>query len=279
MLKEIPNEYMKQFETTMKVGLIATIDDLGLPHMSLISSIQANSSKEIIWGQFIEGFSKKNIKNNPKTGFLIMTLDKKMWRGKATWTHECKEGPEYEMYNNKPLYRYNSYFGIHTVHYMDLVEISKMEKLDIAKIAMGTVETKIAVGAKRNGEALNILTPWAKELFCKMQTLKFLSFVDTDGYPIIIPIIQATAPDDKTIVFSKFPYTQELDKIKKTMKAAVFGLTLEMEDVLVIGTFKGFIHKLGLNYGSIEIEKVYNSMPPKQGWIYPESKIEAVTEF
>ena len=43
------------------------------------------------FGQFTEGMSKKHILTNPKTGFLIMSLDKNIWRGKATYTHPAKE--------------------------------------------------------------------------------------------------------------------------------------------------------------------------------------------
>ena len=53
-----------------------------------------------------------------------MSREKELWRGKARWTGEASSGDDYEMYNRKPMFRYNSYFGIHTVHYLDLVEFS-----------------------------------------------------------------------------------------------------------------------------------------------------------
>jgi hypothetical protein len=42
-----------------------------------------------------------------------------------------------------------------------------------------------------------------------------------------------------------------------------------MEDVLIKGTFNGFDSK---GYGYIEIERVYNSMPPIHKYIYPTEK-------
>jgi len=44
--------------------------------------------------------------------------------GKVRWTHEVRAGEDYELYNHKPMFRYNAYFGIHTVHYLDLVELA-----------------------------------------------------------------------------------------------------------------------------------------------------------
>jgi hypothetical protein len=52
-----------------------------------------------------------------------------------------------------------------------------------------------------------------------------------------------------------------------------------MESVLVRGCFTGWRRAAGLRAGGLEIDWVYNSMPPKQGQIYPPQPIEPVTEF
>lgn len=278
MLKEMPEEYINSFEPTAKVGLIATINPEGLTHISLISSIQANNPKQLIWGQFIEGKSKENVKHNPKTAFFIMNLKKEYWRGKAVWTHEMKEGPEYIMYNNKPMFRYNSYFGIHTVHFMDLVEISEKSKLNISAIAVGSMMTKLSKGGFRTDKQ-RILKPWGEDILNKMDTLKFISYIGSDGFPEIIPVIQAQCADSTAIAFSTKPFGEELKKIPEGVQVSLFGMALSMEDILVQGKFNGFRKIMGVNTGIINIEKVYNPMPPKMGYIYPEEKIQAVTEF
>ena len=91
---EFSPEDIKGFEPSMKVGLMASINDEGLPHITLLTSMQANSPKELIVGQFTNGASKKFIQKNHNIAFLVMTFEKIMWRGKATWTHLAKEGPE-----------------------------------------------------------------------------------------------------------------------------------------------------------------------------------------
>ena len=111
-----PDE-INAFSPTVKIGLLATINPDGLPHLTLLSSLQANSPDQMIFGQFTEGLSKEHVLAEPKVGWLIMTLDRQLWRGKATFTHTAKQGPEFEMYNNTPMFRYNAYFGIHTVYY------------------------------------------------------------------------------------------------------------------------------------------------------------------
>jgi hypothetical protein len=108
-------------QPAMKVGLLATVTPEGMPHVTLISSLMACAPAQLCFGQFTEGKSKQHILINPKVGFLIMGLDKNLWRGKAIFTHAMKSGAEYDYYNNVPMFRYNAYFGVHTVYYLDLI--------------------------------------------------------------------------------------------------------------------------------------------------------------
>jgi hypothetical protein len=62
--------------------------------------LRASTPTEVVWGQFTEGVSKANICRRPKAGFMIMTLDKNLWRGKATWTRTAHAGKDYDAYNN-----------------------------------------------------------------------------------------------------------------------------------------------------------------------------------
>ncbi len=54
----------------------------------------------LTFGQFTEGLSKEYVRRNQRTGFLVMSLQKEVWRGMATFTHSAKGGPEHEAYNN-----------------------------------------------------------------------------------------------------------------------------------------------------------------------------------
>jgi hypothetical protein len=130
---------------------------------------------------------------NPKLGFLVMSLDRHLWRGKARWTHKKTDGPEYETYNEIPMFRYNAYFGINTVHYLDLVETYGREKLPMAKIVPAAITTKLAKGAAATPGNQRILKPFAENLFNQLDALKFIAYVGKDGFPIIIPAIQCQA--------------------------------------------------------------------------------------
>jgi len=271
---------LRQFEPEAKVGLIATINQEGLPHITLITALQAKTPNKLIWGQFSEGQSKQNVKTNPKTSFLIMTLDRSLWRGKALWTHQATHGEDYEMFNNKPMFRYNAYFGIHTVHYMDLMETYGRESLPLLQIGMGSILTKVAKSAARQeSRAERILKPWAERLFNRLDAIKFLSYIGDDGFPAIIPLIQCQAADSTRLAFSPLAYHEELSALRQGSSVAIFGLTMDMEDVLVRGVFAGFGRHRGVTLGCVDIIWVYNSMPPKPGQIYPVQELRAVVNF
>jgi hypothetical protein len=274
---EVPD--MKQFEPEAKVGLIATVNHEGLPHVTLITALQAKTPEKLIWGQFSEGMSKEHVKTNPKTGFAIMTMDKSLWRGKALYTQRARSGEDYDMFNLKPMFRYNAYFGIHTVHYMDLVETYGKEALPLARIALGSVLALAGRSAVKTGFEKNILKPWAEGLFKRLDTIKFISYVGSDGFPVIIPLIGCQAADSTRLAFSPLAYGEELKAIRPGATVAVFGLTMEMEDVLVRGTFSGFKRHRGITLGCVDITWVYNSMPPKPGQIYPEVELKPVVNF
>ncbi|HNY64735.1 MAG TPA: pyridoxamine 5'-phosphate oxidase family protein [Deltaproteobacteria bacterium] len=279
MLTSFDADDLKEFEPEAKVGLIATVNPEGLPHITLITALQAKTPEKLIWGQFTEGMSKKHVKSNPKTGFLIMTMDRSLWRGKALWTHEARKGEDYAMFNNKPMFRYNSYCGIHTVHYMDLVGTYGREGLPMGRIVLSLLLTKLAKSRAKGTSEGRILKPWAEGLFNRTVTIKFLSYVDTDGFPVIVPLIQCQAPDSTRLVFSPHAYRRELDNLKPGMSAAVFGLTLDMEDVLVRGVFRGFERHRAAKLGVVDLTWVYNSMPPIPGQIYPETDLKPVVNF
>ena len=270
---------IKALEPMMKVGLLATVSEEGLPHLTLISSLRANTSHQVTWGQFTEGLSKKYIRQNPRAGFLAMTLDRQLWRGRATFTHTAQQGPEFEMYNNTPMFRYNAYFGIHTIYYMDLVEQSGQQALPMGKVVLAAVQTLIARTLSRKDGAKHVLNLWTQALMNKLDNLKFLAYLDDDGYPWIIPVIQAQAADAEHIVFSTGAYSDDLVRIPPHAPVAIFCMSLDMETVLMRGEYQGIGRVGGARSGSIQVKWVYNPMPPKPQQIYPEVSSEPVTAF
>jgi hypothetical protein len=272
-------EDIRSTQPAMKIGLLATVTPGGLPHVTLLSSLMACSPTELCFGQFTEGYSKKHILANPKTGFLIMSLDRNLWRGKAAYTRFARSGQEYEYYNNVPMFRYNAYFGIHTVYYLDLVARTGRSPLPMNRIIFAAIQTILARTLDRKLANQAVLNAWTSAFLNKIDNLKFLSYIGVDGYPMIIPAIQAQSMDAQHVIFSTSAYTDELNAIPSGAPLAVFGMALTMEDVLLRGKYLGMRRVGGLRTGIMEVEWVYNPMPPVTGQVYPPIPLEPVRDF
>ena len=152
--------------------------------------------------------------------------------------------------------------------------------IDLASGSCAETNTGIAIkSSARTGLTERVLTPFAEQLFNQLGSLKFIAYLGPGGYPIIIPVIQCQAADSRTLAFSVLAFKEELNRISSGTEVAIFGLTMGMEDVLVRGTFHGFKRFIFMKLGTVEIEWVYNSMPPGHGQIYPPVDLKPVTDF
>jgi hypothetical protein len=265
--KEFEEICRQKFENDSKIGLLCSVAPDGYPHIALITSISVKDSRTLMWGQFSRGLSKDYLKDNPKTGFLAVSPDQYWWTGKALHTGSALKGEDYEFFNNKPLFRYNSYCGFGAVHYGELVDVSAGEKLPLLSIALGFL---------RSGGLKNLASPhtaagdvrklprYGIDLASNLASLKFAAFVDSDGFPRLVPVMQGRPANANALVFSPSPYGDLLRQIPAGAKTAVFLANLSLESLLLQGRW--------FNAGkgaAFEIDKVYNSMLPVNGYIYP----------
>ena len=270
---------IKDLSAAMKVGILGTVNPQGLPHLTLITTLMASTPDTVVWGQFMEGTSKKHVLQNPKTGFMVMGLDKNFWRGFANYTHADNSGKDYDFYNNTPLFRYNAYFGVHRVHYMDLIAHTGKHPLPMNRIIPAAVMTMLAKTLSPRKEKTPVMNQWTQAFYNKIDNLKFLGYVNSDGFPVIIPLIQAQALDREHLVFSFGAFGDELAQIPAYTPVSVFGMALTMEDVLVRGTYQGARRLAGIKCGLVQLDWVYNPMPPTPKQIYPVLPITQVREF
>lgn len=277
--KEFSGQDIQDLSPTMKIGILGTVTPEGLPHLTLITTMMASDVQELVWGQFMEGSSKHYIHSNAKTGFLVMSLDKSFWTGQAEYTHSVQQGKEYDFYNNTPLFRYNSYFGVHTVHYMKLLQHSGKHPLPMNQVIFAAVKTLLGRSLSLFKSTKEVMNAWTRSFYNKIDNLKFLGYVDANGYPVIVPVIQAQALDSEHICYSLSAFESELAAIPPYTPVAVFSMALTMQDVLVRGTYQGIKRLGGVNCGIVQVDWVYNSMPPTPQQIYPEIPIETITQF
>ena len=277
MINAFTAQITNMLDNDNKIGLLAMMEDNGYPHAVFVNTIMALNENTLAWGQFIQGMSKRLLPEQKKAAFLAITQQMEVIRGKAVYSHEEKNGETFESFNKKPLFRYNSYFGIEKAHLMDLKYLLEPEKLSMAKIVIGALASRLAAaGVKPTGKVMNSKT---RSLFMQLDGLKFIVYQDDDGFPWIVPCIQAAPVGRTSIVFSLQPYGNELMKIPKGARVAVYFTNMQLQSVMIKGTYRGIGRHLGVKSGVVDVEMVYNPMPPASGYIYPREPLCKVTTF
>jgi hypothetical protein len=281
---QLSEKAMKFTQPEMMLKLIATIDKRGWPHLTIITSNQAFNENEIVWGQFSQGNSKKNVQDvNPKQGLFYMTIEMpfKCMRVKANFTHTQKEGKELQHFNKSELLRYMTYMNVYKVYYNDVIEVSPIRKLSLFHLIGGILKTIIAKGGVNTNlerKALNVI---GYDLFTGVMNPKFLAYIDPqDEYPVIVPIIQLQAADHNRLVFSPSLFKEELMNISEGANVAVIALNMDLASQVVKGVFRGYERSRLMKVGVIDIKECYNSSPPLPGTYYPELDVrEKITDF
>jgi hypothetical protein len=271
------DEDITALSPTEKMAIVSVADEAGRPHQALLSSLMASGPRELVIGEFTRGRSKDNMRSRPSVGFIAMTLDRRIWRGAARWTRSARQGPEYEAFNAKPMFRYNSYFGVNTVHYLDLEWIEGPDPLPMAAIAASKIATIARSGSRALRSDSGALSPYARSLVDGLSSLSFLSWIEAGGEPRIVPVAQARSAGSGRLVFTPGPYRRDLGRAPDGAKASVFSFNMSMESLLSLGTYRA--PRRAARLGALEIEEVYNPMPPIPGRVWPAPALAPVREF
>ncbi len=269
-------EDISALSPTEKMAIVSVADPEARPHQSLLSSLMACGPRELVIGEFTRGLSKEYMRERPRVGFVTMTLDRRIWTGSARWKGLARQGPEYEAFNKKPMFRYNSYFGVNTVHYLDLEWIDGPAALPMAGIAAAKLSTMVAGLFERPADS-GALSPYARSLVDDLSSLNFLSWIEPEGAPRIATIAQARTAGSGRIVFTPGPFGRDLAAIPEGAKASVFSFNMSMESLLALGAYRA--PRGASRLGRLEVEEVYNPMPPIPGRVWPAPSLNPVREF
>lgn len=252
--------------------LIATVDDRGWPHITMISSNKIINENEVVWGAFTEGLSKENVLKNGKQGIFYMTAEMpfKFVQLKANFNQTKKEGEDLEAFNRSELMRYFTYVRVHTAYYNNIVAVTQVRKLPLLGIVMGILKNIIGKGGaktKLEEKRLNVI---GYDLYTAPIAIRAIAYIDPeDGYPVMIPCIPLQAADHNRVVFPLSSLKKDLLKIPVDSQVAVFCMNFDFANQEIKGPFKGIKKFRGVKFGVIEIEEIYNSAPPISGTIYP----------
>ncbi len=282
-IKAFDESVLAAFQPVFKIGLLATVTPEGLPHITLTSSLRAATPKKLVFGEFCGGKSKRNLENNPKAAFLVLTGDRRIYRGHAGWSHSRAGGPEYDEYCGMPFFSGESCFSVSRVHYLDLVDARGPEFFPARKRFFTAVLSRPSKQRERasagDPEKQEILSCIARRIMNRPDAIGFMAFVKKDGFPEIVPLLQCRPSGGDGLVLFPFSSREEPEEGQTGKRVSVLCITKAMESVLLGGFFSGFRRRKLLKCGLMEIDTIYNSMPPASGRIYPPEPLEGVTHW
>lgn len=274
--------------TLPEIGLkmIATIDDRGWPHLTMISFNIAKTPTQVVWGQFTEGKSKEFVRKTKKQGMFYMNANPpfKFVQAKVFFENLKHEGEDCENFSRGQMLRYMTYTNVHTCYYNKVIAATEIRGLSMGGIVKGFLAQAISKGAAKSDDPKDKLSNFGFELFNQMTSAKLISYIDPeDGYPIIIPCFQLRAPDKSKLVLPYSHFKADLEEIPVGAHVSIFGVVsdnLELTNQMINGRLTDIKKLRGIKNGIIEIDEIYNSMPPLAGVIYPKLETRPkVTDF
>ncbi len=264
-MNELLEEDIPKFLPEVMVKLLATSDENGKPNLAFIASLYAKDPKTVIFADFMWGKTNVNIdQGNHKVASAFMDLGLNFWNIPGDFTHWETSGETFEYFNNRSIFKYNAYSGISRAGFINIHHVDR-QKINILKLAGSLVKSVIAKGAVKNSHEIDKLNRLTFNHFNKLLTLKYITYLQEDGYPTIIPVIALKPADKGRVYFPISPFKKEILEIPENVEIACLGLSLKIIMFQIKGKYKGIKKFRGIKLGIIDIEEVYNSLPPLTG--------------
>ena len=275
MRNKLREEEIVKLRADVKYALVGIMNEEGYPHVNLLTSLEAKNDHEMMFGRNYYGRTKLLMEEKKDCGFLIMSLEKELWTGKMRYTSTESSGDDKVYYNEKPKNRYNAYYPVNDVLHFDLLEVAD-GKVDMSAYAESAKKCAPLAADYVSGSGEDPLTGPALEMASSPTCAKFLAYEGADGFPRLIPLMQAVIAGEDRFIFSPQPNAEDVADIPTGAKVTVHCLQLNnLQGVQFRGIYQGIKDEIGV----IDVKQAYNPMPPCPRIIYPRKPLEAVTEF
>ena len=275
MRTTLNQEEIAKFAAEIKYSFIGVMNDEGYPHVNLIGSLEAKSDHELMFGKTYYGTTKVLMQEKKKCAFLLASLTMEYWRGRLNYTGSTPSGDDMLYYNNKPKNRYNAYYPVNEVMYMDLLDVDYGPIDFPAYIAAAQKAGAVAANYVGNtGE--DPLTGPCMEIVGRQDCIKFLAYEGEDGYPCFVPMIHAIPVGVDRFIFAEEPHGEDVRTIPAGAKVTLHCISMFTMQAI---QFRGIYQGLQEGIGVIDVKQVYNPMVPRPDIIYPRKPFARITEF
>lgn len=223
------------------------------PLITLVAPLVAPTPTELAWADFSPPGAAQGLPAGHKLGFLIIHGGKQIWLGRGVWNGLDHDGPVMERLAEQPALKANPNVTLTGAHRVGLVDFTGPVKMPITDIGLTALMTKWSRrGLDRTGRA--VLTPDQRAVLDKTGSLKFLAWADQDGFPRLVPIIQALAVDDGRLAFSTAVFVPELKELTDGARVTIYVISTDNNRFTLTGRFIGRRRKRLVKLGVIDLD-------------------------
>jgi uncharacterized pyridoxamine 5'-phosphate oxidase family protein len=267
------------FDDEGTLDFIATVNKDGSPHITVFSSVMKYDDSTLMFGEYCRGVSKSNLSQNPKAAIFAFSPDKQWVRGGLRWKEKRNSGPEHELFNNIPRFRYNAIYGYEWVHILSVTDFEGRFRPDekaAASAAAHTIQIANTLPALHAKEAVPQV---GCGLFGSEDSLKLLAYISKDGYPKLIYLPQASLVGTDNVIWNTEYSEEDLDALANGTEVSLISYVPKLAASLLV---KGPVmrEKVGdADITVLDITRVYNGNTPKAGYIFPAEPLAPIREF
>lgn len=256
---------IEAFAGEMTPKFLSTASADGEPNIAPIISMEAWNERELIFGELMIWKTKKNLLANPKAGAAVFTKEMNCWTARGDFVGFERTGDKHDKLNMKDMFRYNAYTGLRSAGTIHVVEAQRVRgMMSASRLAELAVSSRKARDIEHGHTGP--MPPQVTEKFANMKAAKFVSYIDSDGYPVALPALSLfpTGHDRMTVGYGALR-SGEIDPPSPPFRIAACIITFDPVAYQVKGTVTEYKKTLGIRTAVIRIEEVYSSSPPLPG--------------
>jgi hypothetical protein len=244
---------------------LATLNPEGVPNVVPIISLEAVDESTIIFGEFMIWKTRRNLEANPRVSVAVMTASQG-WVIKGDFQEFQRSGPHFDRIMASDTFRYNAYAGIRNAGVIRVGSVVRAFDLSRLAVLLDMARAKWFARRVSRRSVDGVTVPiQVRQKFARLQAAKFLAYLDSDGYPDIVPVLSLIPADEQTFVFSAGPAALALAALSPGAKVAASVLTFEPLAYQIKGELLGTEWSLGRLAGVVAVQEVYSASPPLPG--------------
>jgi predicted pyridoxine 5'-phosphate oxidase superfamily flavin-nucleotide-binding protein len=112
-MAKMPRQVLEKFSDPKAVKFLASVDESGIPNVVYIASLRAADDETLIYADSVGVKTKKNLQPGKPVAINVLLLEKvTSYQVKGTFVGFQTSGPYFELLNELPEFKYNTYFGV-----------------------------------------------------------------------------------------------------------------------------------------------------------------------